>query len=260
MAAAAPYWVTNLVPLGIDPVSLGPFLYLNSLTGLSGTPDGTNLSLWPDESGNGFDATQGTADLRPTYRSSGAHISANGSPLVEFQGLSAGPGADTMGASVGTWPDVADGYDLMFYGRFFPAVNVFGGSILFQDQSGGAPQIGYESAAPDRKWFERDAGGTNQGSAFGGAVQYGFIRFKFVPATANTGTLTASFQATSALTVLTASYNIPIPPPFPVYILGGNVAQNLCPKMDLGACVWFDRVLSDFQASGIRQFWQAQFG
>jgi hypothetical protein len=44
--------------------------------------DGTAVRLWSDQSGNGYDATQGTSAARPTYIASGL----NGLPVVRFDG------------------------------------------------------------------------------------------------------------------------------------------------------------------------------
>jgi hypothetical protein len=47
--------------------------------------DGVGVQMWPDIAG-GFDATQATAGRRPIMRRTGANITPNSSPSVEFDG------------------------------------------------------------------------------------------------------------------------------------------------------------------------------
>lgn len=65
-----------------DPSDLaGLALWFDAST-IAGHSDGDPVSTWPDASGNGRDATQGTAANRPTYRT-GVQ---NGLPAVRFDG------------------------------------------------------------------------------------------------------------------------------------------------------------------------------
>lgn len=59
----------------------GAVLWLDAsqITGLS---DGNAVSTWPDMSGNGYDATQGTGSAQPTYKTG----IVNGKPVVRFDG------------------------------------------------------------------------------------------------------------------------------------------------------------------------------
>jgi hypothetical protein len=236
----------------IDPLTLGPFVYLNSLLGLA-LADGAPVATWPDQSGNGHNGTQGDANQQPTYRSSGIHTSANGSPLVAFDGLSA-PFGDNIGGTLVANPSVASGYDLLAYGRFNPAINAFACSVFFQDNLGAAPQVGYEDAGA-RKWFERDAAGTSVGDLFGPGY-YGSMRWRFVPATATTGTVTAFAQGVQ---VFTKAYNFD-PTLSSGWGLGANQVDNCAALMDLGAFVWYTKVLTDRQAAGVFRFFRGRFG
>lgn len=49
---------------------------------ITGVADGASLATWPDSSGNGNDATQGTAADQPTYYKSTAGKTINGLPAV----------------------------------------------------------------------------------------------------------------------------------------------------------------------------------
>lgn len=236
----------------IDPLSLGPFLYLNSLLGLS-LADGAPVALWPDQSGNGHDGTQGVAAQQPTYRSSGVHTSANGSPMVAFDGLSA-PNGDNIGGTLVANPSVANGYDLLAYGRFQPAVNAFLCSVFFQDNGGGAPQVGYEDSVGQR-WFMRDGMGTFTGNAFGTGY-YGSMRWRFVASGTTTGTVTA---LENGLSVFSHAYSFN-PVLSTGWGLGANQVDNCACLMDLGAFCWFTRTLTDRQADGVFRFWRRQFG
>jgi hypothetical protein len=235
----------------VDPLALSPFLYLNSTLGLA-LADGAPVALWPDQSGNGHDGSQGTAGQQPTYRASGVHTSVNGSPLVQFDGLNA-PNGDNIGGALAN-PSVANGYDLLAYGRFLPAINALGCSVFFQDDSGGRPQVGYEDSGA-RKWFERDDLGTSVGDLFGPGY-YGSMRWRFVPATATTGTLTAFAQGVQ---VFTKAYQFN-PALSGGWGLGANQVDNCACLMDLGAFVWFTQVLTDRQANGVFRFWRGRFG
>jgi hypothetical protein len=64
----------------IDPATLTWAVKLDARS-ITGVPDGTVLTTWPDSSGNGRDAGQAIAGLKPTYR---ATASANQQPLVDF--------------------------------------------------------------------------------------------------------------------------------------------------------------------------------
>jgi len=236
----------------INPISLGPFLYINSLLGLS-LSNGAPVALWPDQSGNGHDGSQGVVAQQPTYRTTGGSISANGSPMVAFDGASS-PNGDNIGGTLVSNPSVANGYDLLAYGRFRPATNINLCSVFFQDNGGGAPQVGYEDTAGQR-WFERDANGTQFGDAFG-LGYYGTMRWRFVPATATTGTLTAFANGSQ---VFTKTYNFD-PTLSTGWGLGANQVDNCACLMDLGAFVWFTKVLTGSQANGVFRFWRAQFG
>ncbi len=240
--------------LSINPVSLGPFVSLNSISGLSGTIDGSQIALWPDESGNNNDATQGVVNDQPFYRSTGLSVSSNGSPMVQFVGGNAAAFASNMGETLVSNPSVASGYDLLFYGRFSPAVNAFLCSVIFQDNTGSAPQVGYEDTGGQR-YFERDAGGTKTGSAFGTGY-YGTQRWTFTPITATTGSLEAFANGTA---VLSTTYNFN-PILSAGWGIGANQVDNCACKMDLGAFCWFTRVLTTRQANGIFRFWRGQFG
>lgn len=57
-------------------------LWLKSDTGTSSQVDGTAISQWDDQSGNGFNAVQATAAKQPTYRASVV----NGHPTIRFDG------------------------------------------------------------------------------------------------------------------------------------------------------------------------------
>lgn len=240
--------------MSINPLSLSPFIYLNSLLGLS-LVDGAAVSTWPDQSGNGHNGTQGVAGQKPTYRSTGTHISVNGSPLVAFDGLDAPNGDNIGGTLVPSNPSVASGYDVLAYGRFYPAVNALNGSVFWQDDSGGRPQVGYQDATGQR-WFMRDSIGTFTGSAFGTSNVYGSMRWRFTPITATTGTCDAYINGSA---VLSHSYNFN-PALSGGWGLGANQVDNVAALMDLGAFCWFTTVLTNRQANGIFRFWRAQFG
>jgi hypothetical protein len=236
---------------GINPLSLSPFISLNAITGLAGTADGTPIGFWPDESGNGHHAFQGVVSQRPTYF---IGTSLNGSPLVSFDGLDA-PNGDNIGGALAPNPSVANGYDLLFYGRFKPAINGFLCSVLFQDDSGGRPQCGYQDSAT-QKWFERDDLGTRFGDAFGPAAQYGLMRWKFAPTGPMNGNLTVTMNGTQHLAVL-YQFN---PTLSGGWGIGSNQVDNCACFMDLGAFAWYLRILTDAQVAGMLSFWQHQFG
>ena len=239
----------------IDPLTLSPFISLNARTGLAGTPDGTSIASWPDESGNGHNGVQAVAGQKPTFRSTGLSISANGSPMVAFDGLDAANGDNLGGTLVPNNPSVANGYDILFYGRFKPAVNALLCSVIFQDDSGGRPQCGYQDSGA-QKWFERDVLGTRLGDAFGAGTLYGLQRWKFVPATATTGTVTVTMGGVQHLQV---AYQFD-PTLSGGWGIGANQVDNCACLMDVGAFVWFTSVLTNRQAAGILKFWQNQFG
>ena len=60
-----------------------PLLWLKA-DAVTGHTDGQTVALWPDSSGNGYDATQTDLGDRPTYQSNGI----NGYPSLRFHGAS----------------------------------------------------------------------------------------------------------------------------------------------------------------------------
>jgi hypothetical protein len=67
---------------GTGPLSIQNLkLWLRADT-LTGTADGTAISIWKDQSGNGFDLSQGTAVNRPIFKTG----QANGRPVLRFNG------------------------------------------------------------------------------------------------------------------------------------------------------------------------------
>jgi hypothetical protein len=68
---------TNSLPVGVNMSSLVVWFRADALTGLA---NGTAVSLWPDLTGNGYDAAQNVAGNRPTY----AVNSMNGQPAIRF--------------------------------------------------------------------------------------------------------------------------------------------------------------------------------
>ena len=68
---------------GTGPLSISNLkLWLRADT-LTGTADGTAVSILKDQSGNGFDLSQGTAANRPIFKTG----QANGRPVLRFNGL-----------------------------------------------------------------------------------------------------------------------------------------------------------------------------
>lgn len=64
-----------------SPLDLSPVLWL-AASAITGLADGAAVTTWADGSGNGNNATQATADNKPTYQT--AEI--NGHPVVRFDG------------------------------------------------------------------------------------------------------------------------------------------------------------------------------
>ena len=52
---------------------------------ITGVANGASLATWPDESGNGYNATQATAAYQPNYYSSTSGKTVNGLPAVWFE-------------------------------------------------------------------------------------------------------------------------------------------------------------------------------
>lgn len=72
--------VGSAVP--VDPGTVADLeLWLDASVGI--TLNGSDVSAWADQSGNGNDATQGTASAQPAFNSTGL----NGFPTVEFDGV-----------------------------------------------------------------------------------------------------------------------------------------------------------------------------
>lgn len=69
--------IESFAPTDIDGLEL--WLDASAITGLS---DGDPVTTWEDQSSNGFDATQATADNKPTYQTN----ELNGKPVVRFDG------------------------------------------------------------------------------------------------------------------------------------------------------------------------------
>lgn len=240
-----------------NPLTLGPFIYLNSLLGMSGYADGAAVNLWPDQSGNGHDGTQSVAAQKPQMnRVNPSFLSPNGSATVHFRGTDANP--DNVGGTLTPNPSVANGYDLLFYGRFWFPVNAAGGSVLFQDDTGGRPQFGFCSSSPNNKWFKRDDLGTTEGSAFT-ATCFCIIRAKFVASNATQGTFTMSHNdGAGFVTVLSCPYQFN-PAAAGGWILGSNQVFNVPAKMDACAFAWYTKVLTNNQVTGIYNYWRNQF-
>lgn len=68
-------------PLNIPDLAL--WLDARQITGLA---DGAAVATWPDASGNGRDAAQGTAGNRPAYAAAGGTHALNGQPAVYWSG------------------------------------------------------------------------------------------------------------------------------------------------------------------------------
>ncbi len=68
---------------GFSPLDIAGLEYWFKADAITGLSDADPVATWPDSSGNGRDATQGVAGLRPTYRTSVQ----NGLPVVRGDGV-----------------------------------------------------------------------------------------------------------------------------------------------------------------------------
>jgi uncharacterized protein (TIGR02217 family) len=219
--------VPAAVAPAIDPLTLANLeLYLRA-DQVAGA-NGAAVSTWNDLSPNNWDAAQANAALQPTVLTPG---SANGTRLVRFDGVTS-PNGDTMGFAMGggNFPPATAGMTFYFYGVFYTQVNSFNGAVLFQDDTGGQPQLILKQAAPDAGIGWRDAT-THAGSTYApGTDVYAWV-FE-PPSGSGTGRVFKNgVQIHSDVWTFTTTSASS-------YIVSGN-PSNVCVKMDLGAVVWF---------------------
>src|SRR5262249_12045548 len=67
----------NSVPTAVGTIPMAAWFKADAITNVV---DGATVSVWPDASGNGFNAIQGLGGRQPTYVASGM----NGQPVVRF--------------------------------------------------------------------------------------------------------------------------------------------------------------------------------
>lgn len=126
LATLAPVLLDDQSLKGFNPAKLGGIELWFDARDIAGLSDGDGVATWPDKSGNGRDATQATASLRPTYKTG----IQNGQPIVRgdgtddvletasiniswgtifavFGGVSNGGGAPAIGSAV--WPGAPGG-------------------------------------------------------------------------------------------------------------------------------------------------------
>ena len=140
-------------------------LYLDSRLGLSSVTDGSNVSLWPDQSGHSPGQDAITNLLDPTMGRSGVNLTPKGKPSVVFKVSN-----DTQGLQCRTaksWTPVnTNGYTFYYYGLTL-AKSLVGYSFINQDvfafdaANFHAFHLQDSGGAPRSYGFIDDAGGGN---------------------------------------------------------------------------------------------------
>jgi hypothetical protein len=238
----------------IDPLSLpGLELYLRSDLGIVAA-DGDPVASWADQSGHARNASQVTAAMQPTFHRTGPTLSPAGKPAVSFDGL-ASPNGDNM---TGTFPlgqiSSTNGATFYQYARVAASVNGAGGQVIFQDDTGGRPQLRDNNFDPPNGFAFRDATGVfDLGIDTLPAIHLN--SWVFVPP-APTGLCTL-FVNGAALGSHAWNYDNA---GTAGYVVGANQVQNVACKMDLWVILWFSVAHDTGTRKGVELFLRRLFG
>lgn len=185
----------------IAPNSLPNLELRLSGTSLAGTDD-TNIALWPDLSGHGRDAAQASATPQPK---TSIHGNAN-NPDSPTNRKGANFNFGEIDRMDGTMTDVGVAAGNTVYLWFWESPFSVNGQVIFQDQSGGAPQLIVSDASGGKVGW-RDGAATNLSTlGFTGVGAYHSLVYVFAPPSGGTGVGTIYHNGTAVYTH-TWSYN-----------------------------------------------------
>lgn len=134
--SVAPYLWLGGRRRGAQHIPANVFLYLNSNLGLSGA-DGSNVTSWPDQSGNGYNATDTGTAVHPTLQKTTGVQTPNGKQTVRFYGQDF-PNQCILGnASPNPYPSITNGWTFYFGYYMLNPVSSSSLQMLWDENSGG---------------------------------------------------------------------------------------------------------------------------
>lgn len=135
--SAAPYlWLggRRRAAGGVIPTNI--VLWLQSDLGLSGA-DGSNVTNWPDQSVNGYNALNTGSVVGPTLQKTTGVQTPNGKQTVLFWGGD-NPNQSILGNTIpNPYPSIAAGWTFYFGYYMLPALSSSGLQMLWDENSGG---------------------------------------------------------------------------------------------------------------------------
>ena len=189
-------------------------VWLDAEKGFEALSDGDPVTTWLDQSGNGNDLTQATADKKPTYKIS----IVNGKPVVRFDGID-----DFLKATA---------FTLIQPEHVFLVIKVIVGSLSDYYFDG--------NTQDDMAALQRNVGAnfTQFAGGFGVTVTLGTTNFRIVNALYNGATSSVSLDG-AADNVADAGSNSA-----DGLSLGGSGVESLHSNFDLKTFLIYDSVLS----------------
>lgn len=231
--------------------------------------DSTSVATWSDQSGNGYDATQGNSAARPTYIASGL----NGLPVVRFDGTD---DVLTISNSATTFKflhsDVSTVFLVAKAGVVADPNTIYG---FLGTSAVGSANIGYELFYDDRSSASRNNGITHR--IYRGAVNtfvvtqvlnnyflpntFGLLSVVSDPANAiaaersaislNGGNVNKTNAATDSLSTSSASFNLQI----------GAAGFNIVPlNGDIAEIIVYNRTLNTSELSQVHRYLGRKWG